>query len=85
VARIEVVAPTYGMADGNSYIQSWLVEAGTQVAAGDPLVLIETAKAETELEAPSAGTVGELLVAADTEVAPGTALTWIESESHDDL
>lgn len=79
MARIEVVVPSYGMTDGDSYVQSWLVSEGATVTAGAPLVLIETAKAETELEAPASGVVGELLVAADSEVPPGTLLTWIES------
>lgn len=78
MARIEVTVPVYGMTDTDSYVQRWLVEAGQSVEQGAPLVVVETAKAEVELEAPSAGTVGELLVAADLEVPPGTALTWIE-------
>lgn len=80
MARVDVAVPAYGMTEGNSYIQSWLVEAGARVAAGDPLVLIETAKAETELESPASGIVGDLLVPADTEVPPGTPLTWIEGD-----
>ncbi len=80
MARVDVVVPTYGMTDSDAYIQSWLVEPGARVAAGDPLLIIETAKAETEIEAPAAGIVGDALVAADSEVPPGTVLTWIESE-----
>jgi 2-oxoglutarate dehydrogenase E2 component (dihydrolipoamide succinyltransferase) len=80
MARVDVVVPAYGMTDNDAYIQSWLVEPGARVAAGDPLVIVETAKAETELEAPVAGIVGDVLVAADSEVPPGTLLTWIESD-----
>jgi 2-oxoglutarate dehydrogenase E2 component (dihydrolipoamide succinyltransferase) len=79
VARVDVTVPSYGMTEGDSYVQKWLVTAGASVAEGTPLVLVETAKAETELEAPVAGVVGDLLVAADSEVPPGTVLTWIES------
>ena len=50
-------------------------------SAGTPLLVVETTKAETEIESPADGIVGELLVAADSEVPPGTVLTWIESES----
>lgn len=78
MARVEVVVPVYGMADSDSYIQRWLVAEGDRVEQGAPLVAIETAKAELEVEAPVAGVVGTLLVAADSEVAPGTPLTWIE-------
>jgi pyruvate dehydrogenase E2 component (dihydrolipoamide acetyltransferase) len=79
VARTDVTAPRYGMTEGDSYIKTWLVEAGATVQAGAPLLVIETAKAETEIESPADGVVGELLVAADSEVPPGTVLTWIES------
>jgi pyruvate/2-oxoglutarate dehydrogenase complex dihydrolipoamide acyltransferase (E2) component len=78
VPRIEVLVPSYGMTDNDSYIQEWLVEEGAQVDEGTPLLIIETAKAETEIESPATGTVGQLLVPAEAEVAPGTPLTWIE-------
>ena len=79
MVRIEVSVPAYGMTDGEIYIQHWLVAAGDTVEVGTPLLMIETAKAEAEVESPAAGVVGELLVAADSEVPPGTPLTWIES------
>ncbi|HEV7656793.1 MAG TPA: biotin/lipoyl-containing protein [Mycobacteriales bacterium] len=79
MARLDVTVPSYGMTEGDTYIQKWLVTAGSAVAEGAPLVLVETAKAETEIESPVAGVVGDLLCEADTEVPPGTVLTWIES------
>lgn len=81
MVRIDVTAPRYGMTEGDSYIKTWLVEAGATVHAGTPLLVVETAKAETEIESPADGVVGELLATADSEVPPGTVLTWIESES----
>ena len=78
--RTDVTVPAYGMTDSNSYLQEWLVEAGASVAAGAPLLMLETAKAETEVVAPVSGVVGDLLVPAETEIPPGTVLTWIDSE-----
>jgi pyruvate/2-oxoglutarate dehydrogenase complex dihydrolipoamide acyltransferase (E2) component len=78
MAQVEVTVPVYGMTDNESYVQRWLVDEGSLVAAGTPLAVIETAKAELEIEAPVAGTVGSILVPADSEVPPGTKLTWIE-------
>lgn len=78
MARIDVTVPVYGMTDTDSYVQRWLVEQGASVQQGDPLVVVETAKAEVEVEAPATGIVGDVLVAADSEVPPGTKLTWIE-------
>jgi len=69
------------MTESDSYIQTWLVGAGATVRAGTPLLVVETTQAETEIESPADGIVGERLVAADSEVPPGTVLTWIESES----
>jgi pyruvate dehydrogenase E2 component (dihydrolipoamide acetyltransferase) len=79
MARIDVKVPIYGMTNSDSYIQNWLVAPGATVAEGDPLLVIETAKAETEIESPAAGVVGDILVEADSEVPEGTVLTWIES------
>lgn len=80
MARIDVPVPAYGMTNNDSYVQEWLVEEGAQVDSGAPLLILETAKAETEIESPATGVVGPILVAAQSEVPPGTLLTWIESE-----
>jgi pyruvate/2-oxoglutarate dehydrogenase complex dihydrolipoamide acyltransferase (E2) component len=73
--------PSYGMADTESVVLEWLHQPGDRVEAGEPLVQIETAKAQLSLEAPVGGTVGPQLVAVDDEIATGTVLTWIEDES----
>ena len=73
--------PSYGMADTESVVLSWLREPGDHVEAGDAIVEIETAKAEVALESPTAGVLGPHLVAIDAEVANGTVLTWIEEDA----
>jgi pyruvate/2-oxoglutarate dehydrogenase complex dihydrolipoamide acyltransferase (E2) component len=78
MTRTDIVVPSYGMTDNDSYVQSWLVEPGATVEAGSALLVLETAKAETEIEAPVAGIVGDILVPAESEVPPGTVLTWID-------
>jgi 2-oxoglutarate dehydrogenase E2 component (dihydrolipoamide succinyltransferase) len=80
VAKVELTMPSYGMADTESVILGWLHEPGDRVEAGEPLVEVETAKAEVSLEAPAAGVLGPHLVAVDDEVATGTVLTWIEQD-----
>ncbi len=52
----------------------WAVAEGAEVAAGDLLATVETAKAASEIEAPQAGRVTELLVAAGEEIAIGAGL-----------
>jgi pyruvate/2-oxoglutarate dehydrogenase complex dihydrolipoamide acyltransferase (E2) component len=59
-------------------VVEWLVDDGSEVAAGDPVVVIDTDKAETELEAPASGRLTILVAASDEdEVAVGTALATI--------
>ena len=55
-------------------IEKWLVAKGDGVAVGQPLAEIETDKATVELNAESAGTVGQLLAAEGTSVAVGDVI-----------
>ena len=80
MSKVELTIPSYGMADTDSVILRWLREPGELVAQGDPVVDIETAKAEVSLESPARGVLGPRLVEVDAEVPTGTVLTWIEQE-----
>jgi biotin carboxyl carrier protein len=51
-----------------------LVEPGTEVEAGDPLVTIEAVKMQNEIRAPRAGRVLEVLVGPGEAIAGGTLL-----------
>ena len=52
----------------------WLVEPGDEVAAGQPLVEIETDKANVTHESPEAGVVAELLAAEGETLRVGEAI-----------
>ena len=53
----------------------WLAKSGDHVFGGDPIADVETDKATLEVEAPHAGTISELLVAAGTnDVAVGSPI-----------
>ena len=54
-----------------------LVKEGQEIAAGDVLVLLEAMKMETEITAPSAGTVDAVLVAVGDAVVGGQVLVQI--------
>ena len=58
-------------------VVEWLVGDGSLVAAGDPVVVIDTDKAETELEAPASGRLNIIVPAGDEEVAVGTVLATV--------
>lgn len=55
----------------------WLVDAGSRVAAGEEVVVVETEKAEVVLEAPAPGTLEIIVGVSDDEVPVGTALAYI--------
>lgn len=62
-------------------VLEWLVAPGDVVHAGAPLVRVETDKVEVEIASPHAGTVSDLLVAVDDEIATGTPLCTITVNS----
>ncbi len=66
-------------------VASWLKAAGGVVQAGEPIAEIETDKVTTELTAPAAGILGELLVAAGETVPIGTPLVRIRTEGEQEL
>lgn len=75
----ELVVPQMGVVE-QVLVVEWLVEDGSEVAASDPVVVIDTDKAETELEAPASGRLTILVAASDEdEVAVGTVLATIEA------
>ena len=66
--EIKMPAITPDFDAGN--ISSWDIAVGEKVAKGDVLVAIETDKAVIEVEAESAGTLGQILIPAGTDDVP---------------
>ncbi|MCU1467362.1 MAG: accA, partial [Actinomycetia bacterium] len=54
-----------------------LVEVGTEVAIGEPLVVLEAMKMENQINAETAGTVQEIRVAAGDSVGTGDVIAVI--------
>lgn len=54
---VDVILPKLGMYEGDATLVEWLVADGAEVAAGDPLFLVETDKIENEIEADDPGVV----------------------------
>lgn len=59
-------------------VLEWLVVPGAAVAAGDPLIRVETDKASVDVPSPVTGTLTEQLVGVDDEIATGTSIATIE-------
>lgn len=66
-------------------VTAWLKRTGDRVAAGEPLVEVDTEKTTVEIEAPVSGILREIVVPAGTdEVEVGTVLAVIEPEGDED-
>lgn len=59
--RVKVKMPKLGLTMTEAKIVEWRKAVGEPVAAGEPLVVIETEKTEVELEAPASGTLVEIV------------------------
>ncbi|MBT2587027.1 biotin carboxylase N-terminal domain-containing protein [Arthrobacter sp. ISL-95] len=59
-------------------VVKWLVEPGTEVAIGDPLVVLEAMKMETQVPAHRTGTLSEVFSAPGGVVTAGAVLAHIE-------
>lgn len=55
--RSRLKVPKLGMAMSEGTIVEWLVAQGAEVTVGQPLYLIETDKAQTEINSPVAGRI----------------------------
>ena len=74
--RTAIVVPHSGVVE-TVFIVEWLRDAGARVEAGEEVVVVESEKAETTIEAPAGGTLEILIDAdpeADIEVNVGTTI-----------
>ncbi len=79
MSLIPIYMPKFGMTMEEGLIVEWLVAEGDSVAEGDGVVVIETEKVSTEVEAPTGGVVMELSCDVDDEVPVGAVIGYIES------
>jgi 2-oxoglutarate dehydrogenase E2 component (dihydrolipoamide succinyltransferase) len=71
---IEIKVPTLGESLSEATVAVWKKEVGDSVALDEPLVELETDKVTIEVNAPSAGTIAEIIAPAGTEVEVGELL-----------
>ena len=70
----EIKVPTLGESVTEATIGRWFKKPGDPIKADEPLVELETDKVTLEVNAPSAGTLGEIVAQDGTTVAPGAVL-----------
>lgn len=77
-ALVEVVVPQLGEAVSEVRIVEWAKNEGDQVSIGDVLFIVDTEKAEVDVEAFIAGVLVEIAVADDTATLPGAVVGMIQ-------
>lgn len=76
---VELRMPTLGNGVEDATITEWLFAVGEQVAEGEAVVIVETDKASTELEAPVTGLLTAVHADDGSEVAVGDLLAVFEA------
>ena len=76
--KINLKLGRVGMNMQEATISKWHVAPGESFAKGDILYEIETEKVTQEVEAPTAGTLLEILVPPETEAEVGQALCVVD-------
>lgn len=71
-ALTDLVMPKLGLTMTEGVLAEWKVRPGDAVSAGAVIFVVETDKIANEVEAPSAGTIAEILVQAGETVPVGT-------------
>ena len=75
---IDVVMPQMGESIVEGTLTKWLKKPGDKVERDEPLFEISTDKVDTEIPAPAAGTMGEILVVEGTTVGVNTIVGRID-------
>jgi pyruvate/2-oxoglutarate dehydrogenase complex dihydrolipoamide acyltransferase (E2) component len=76
--RHELILPSLDLADQPIKAGLWLVEPGSRVAAGDPVLEVVVGSAVIDLAAPANGVLAETLVDEDAPLQAGQRLAVIE-------
>lgn len=76
--RVKVKMPKLGLTMTEAKILEWKKAVGETVTAGDVLLVIETEKADVEIEAPATGTLTEIIGEVKAVYPIGEVLAVIE-------
>ncbi len=69
--------PALGMAQETGKVLRWLRSEGEEVRQGEPLLEVETDKANVEIESPASGVLARVLAREGDEVPVGQVIGWI--------
>jgi 2-oxoglutarate dehydrogenase E2 component (dihydrolipoamide succinyltransferase) len=79
MARMNIVLPAMGEGVIEATINKWLVTEGATVKEDDPLVEVATDKVDSEVPAPSAGTIVSLMATEGSVVRIGEIIAILEN------
>jgi pyruvate dehydrogenase E2 component (dihydrolipoamide acetyltransferase) len=79
--RVAVEMPRYAADAVDGRVTAWQVEVGAPVTRGEVIAVIETDKAELELEAMVSGVLAEIVHGPGAEVAVGEPIAYIDTDS----
>ena len=74
-----ILMPRLGETVDEATIQEWLVKVGDTVELGQPIALIETDKAQVEVESAAEGTVIDIVAEVGETVPSGQVIAHIGS------
>jgi len=77
---MNLILPAMGEGVIEATINKWLVKAGAEVKEDDPLVEVATDKVDSEIPAPSSGTILEIKAAEGSVVKIGDTIAILESK-----
>ncbi len=80
----EIVLPQWGMEMQDGTIVRWLKQEGDPVAEGEPIVEVETAKLQTELESTASGVLSRI-VAQEGEIVPIRGVLCVIAEPGEEV
>ena len=80
----EIVLPQWGMEMQDGTIVRWLKQEGDTIEEGEPIVEVETAKLQTELESTASGVLSRI-VAQEGEIVPIRGVLCVIAEPGEEL
>ena len=80
----EIVLPQWGMEMQDGTIVRWLKQEGDTVAEGEPIVEVETAKLQTELESTASGVLSRI-VAQEGQIVPIRGVLCVITEPGEEV
>jgi 2-oxoglutarate dehydrogenase E2 component (dihydrolipoamide succinyltransferase) len=80
MARLNILLPAMGEGVIEATINKWLVKEGSQVKEDDPLVEVATDKVDSEVPAPSAGTLVSIVAKEGSIAKIGDVLAIFEND-----